>query len=96
MSRPTATGPERTGPAGLVSPAPEAEALKPFLISLAAGVLVGVLYALLNVRSPAPPLVALAGLLGILLGERAVSAARARLDPPTQIQGLAPPPGPVR
>jgi len=31
-----------------------------------------VIYSLLNVRSPAPPLVALVGLLGILLGEQVI------------------------
>jgi XapX domain-containing protein len=36
-------------------------------VSLAAGLL-GVIYSLLNVRSPAPLLVALLGLLGILIG----------------------------
>jgi XapX domain-containing protein len=35
-----------------------------YLVSLGAGLLVGVIYSLLNVRSPAPPLVALIGLLG--------------------------------
>lgn len=44
-----------------------------FLISLAVGILVGALYALLRVSSPAPPLVALAGLLGIVIGEQSVS-----------------------
>jgi XapX domain-containing protein len=44
--------------------------VKIYLISLAVGVLVGVIYALLNVRSPAPPVVALVGLLGILVGEQ--------------------------
>jgi XapX domain-containing protein len=43
-----------------------------YLISLAIGVAVGVLYVLLNVRSPAPPAVALAGLLGMLIGETAL------------------------
>lgn len=46
--------------------------MKIYLISLAAGVLVGVVYSLLNVRSPAPPLVALVGLLGILVGEQII------------------------
>ncbi|MDY0970028.1 DUF1427 family protein [Siccibacter turicensis] len=41
-----------------------------FLISAAAGVLIGMVYALLNVRSPAPPAIALTGLLGILIGEQ--------------------------
>jgi XapX domain-containing protein len=34
------------------------------------------IYSLLDVRSPAPPLVALVGLLGILLGEQVVPAAK--------------------
>jgi len=42
--------------------------VSPLLISLAAGVLIGLIYALLNVRSPAPPAVALVGLLGMILG----------------------------
>jgi XapX domain-containing protein len=42
--------------------------MKVYLVSLGAGLLVGVAYSLLNVRSPAPPVVALIGLLGILLG----------------------------
>lgn len=50
--------------------------MKPYLLSLAAGALVGVIYALLNVRSPAPPVVALVGLFGILLGEQAVPLAK--------------------
>jgi len=41
------------------------------LNSLAAGVLIGLLYALLKVRSPAPPALALIGLLGMLAGEQA-------------------------
>ena len=44
--------------------------MKIYLISLAVGLIVGVLYGVLNVRSPAPPVVALVGLLGILLGEQ--------------------------
>ena len=47
-----------------------------YLVSLGAGVLAGVLYGLLNVRSPAPPAIALVGLLGILLGEQAVPIAK--------------------
>jgi XapX domain-containing protein len=49
--------------------------MKPYLLSLAAGVLVGVIYALLRVRSPAPPAIALIGLLGILIGEQLVPVA---------------------
>ncbi len=40
-----------------------------YLISLAIGVAVGVLYGALDFRSPAPPLVALVGLLGMQAGE---------------------------
>jgi len=46
--------------------------MKLYILSLGAGLLVGVIYYLLGVRSPAPPLVALAGLLGILLGEQLI------------------------
>lgn len=44
--------------------------MKIYVLSLAVGLLVGVIYSLLNVRSPAPPVVALVGLLGILVGEQ--------------------------
>jgi XapX domain-containing protein len=46
--------------------------MKIYLLSAGAGILVGVIYSLLNVRSPAPPLVALVGLLGILIGEQVI------------------------
>lgn len=39
-----------------------------YLISLGAGILIGVFYALFRVRSPAPPGIALIGLLGMVLG----------------------------
>ena len=44
--------------------------MRAHLISLGAGLLVGIIYSLINVRSPAPPVVALVGLLGILVGEQ--------------------------
>ncbi len=50
--------------------------MKIYLLSLGVGLLVGVIYGLLNVRSPAPPVIALIGLLGILLGEQAVPLAK--------------------
>jgi XapX domain-containing protein len=50
--------------------------MKIYLLSLGAGLLVGVIYSLLNVRSPAPPVVALIGLLGILVGEQLVPLAK--------------------
>lgn len=50
--------------------------MKMYLMSLGAGLLVGIIYSLLNVRSPAPPVIALIGLLGILLGEQIVPLAK--------------------
>lgn len=50
--------------------------MKVYVLSLAVGLFVGVIYSLLNVRSPAPPLVALVGLLGILAGEQIVPIAK--------------------
>lgn len=47
-----------------------------YLLSLAAGVLVGVIYNLLDVRSPAPPAIALVGLLGMLAGEQLLPLSR--------------------
>jgi len=50
--------------------------MKVYLVSFGAGLLVGVVYSLLDVRSPAPPVVALIGLLGILLGEQIIPVGR--------------------
>jgi XapX domain-containing protein len=47
------------------------DVMKPYVVSVAAGVLVGLIYAFLKVRSPAPPAIALLGLLGMLIGEQA-------------------------
>ena len=58
--------------------------MKMYLAAAGAGLLVGVIYSLLQVRSPAPPLVALIGLLGILVGEQIVPVGRQMLA------GLAP------
>jgi XapX domain-containing protein len=44
--------------------------MKVYLFSLLAGLAVGAFYALIHVRSPAPPVVALLGLFGILVGEQ--------------------------
>ena len=51
-----------------------------YLVSLGAGLLVGVVYSMLNVRSPAPPLVALVGLLGILVGEQLIPVGKQLLS----------------
>ncbi|MBN3803837.1 XapX domain-containing protein [Paraburkholderia sp. Ac-20336] len=81
--------------------------MKSYLLSLAAGLLVGLVYSLLKVRSPAPPLIALVGLLGILIGEQALPTVKrlmsessaatnvhARSEQTTsgQVTGLAPRP----
>lgn len=60
--------------------------MKLYLMSLGAGLLVGVIYSLINVRSPAPPIVALLGLLGILIGEQLPPLLRGLWikDPPAQ------------
>lgn len=64
--------------------------MKPLIVALAVGLLVGALYGLLNVRSPAPPYVALLGLLGILLGEQGVQAIRQHLTPPSPVVAPTP------
>jgi XapX domain-containing protein len=55
--------------------------MKAHAISLGIGTLVGVIYALLQVKSPAPPVIALLGLLGMLGGEQAVLMVRRVLQP---------------
>jgi XapX domain-containing protein len=53
--------------------------MRSYLASLILGVAVGVIYGLVKVRSPAPPAIALLGLLGMLAGEQAVSLARSHV-----------------
>ena len=50
--------------------------MKLYVISLAVGLLVGIIYAVLQVRSPAPPAIALIGLLGMLIGEQIVPSVK--------------------
>ena len=59
-----------------------------YLVSTFMGPAVGMAYGLLQIRSPAPPLIALAGLLGMVLGEQAVDMAKRHFvpPPPTSIQ----------
>lgn len=57
--------------------------MKVYLLSLGAGLLVGVIYGLLGVRSPAPPVIALLGLLGILAGEQAAPLAKRLIQGPS-------------
>jgi XapX domain-containing protein len=47
--------------------------LKSYFMALAVGWLVGLIYRVSGIRSPAPPVVALVGLLGILAGESTMS-----------------------
>jgi len=59
--------------------------MKVYLVSLGLGLLVGIIYALFNVRSPAPPVIALVGLLGILAGEQIPQLVKRLLaDEPTR------------
>jgi XapX domain-containing protein len=46
--------------------------MRSYLASLFLGVAVGLVYGLVKVRSPAPPAIALLGLLGMLAGEQVV------------------------
>jgi XapX domain-containing protein len=47
------------------------------VVSLGVGLLAGVIYSLVRVRSPAPPAIALVGLLGMLAGEALIVAIKA-------------------
>lgn len=60
--------------------------MKPYLLSLGAGLLIGVIYSLIGVRSPAPPIVALIGLAGILAGEQILPFAKRLADPSATIR----------
>jgi XapX domain-containing protein len=44
--------------------------MKVLFISFVVGLGVGILYGLIRVKSPAPPIVALLGLLGMVIGEQ--------------------------
>lgn len=50
--------------------------LKSYAISLAVGLLAGILYGAMQVHSPAPPVIALLGLFGMLVGEQLIPLAR--------------------
>ncbi|MEV5343347.1 DUF1427 family protein [Streptomyces sp. NPDC052676] len=52
--------------------------LRAAAVSFAAGLLMGAVYWALDIVSPAPPLLGLTGLFGIVVGERAAHAVRAR------------------
>jgi len=44
--------------------------MKGMLISFGVGAFVGLLYGIIKVKSPAPPIIALLGLLGMVIGEQ--------------------------
>ena len=60
-----------------------------YLVSLLMGLVVGAVYGLVHVRSPAPPLIALVGLLGMVVGEQAVDLAKARFATPAMASAQA-------
>ena len=62
-----------------------------YIISLGVGFGVGLLYWLLKVQSPAPPLIALAGLLGMVLGEHAIPVVKAQFFTQTAAAQVAEP-----
>jgi XapX domain-containing protein len=54
--------------------------VKSYFFSLLAGILAGAVYRAIGVHSPAPPVVALAGLLGMLAGEQILPVAQRLLS----------------
>ena len=63
-----------------------------YVVSLLMGLIVGVVYALVQVRSPAPPLIALVGLLGMVLGgNRLPTSPERHFRPPPQASAGQPP-----
>jgi XapX domain-containing protein len=55
-----------------------------YLVSLVMGPAVGAAYGLVQVRSPAPPIIALVGLFGMVFGEQAVDLAKRHFVQPAQ------------
>jgi XapX domain-containing protein len=56
-------------------------AVTAILVSLTMGLAVGIAYGVSGIRSPAPPLIALVGLQGMVLGEQAVTMTKAHFFP---------------
>lgn len=65
--------------------------MKPYLLSLGAGLVIGIVYSLMGVRSPAPPVIALIGLAGILAGEQIIPLAKRLAAPATSASTQAEP-----
>ena len=66
--------------------------MRGYLVSLLMGLAVGAAYGLVQVRSPAPPMIALVGLFGMVLGEQAIGMAKRHFAPPAKssIQARSP------
>jgi XapX domain-containing protein len=62
-----------------------------YIVSLLMGLIVGAVYGLVQVRSPAPPLIAPVGLLGMVIGEQAIEMAKRHFQPPPQTSTAQPP-----
>ncbi|HTI16887.1 MAG TPA: DUF1427 family protein [Trinickia sp.] len=50
--------------------------MKSYLVAIVVGLAVGMIYGAVNVKSPAPSIIAIVGLLGMLAGEHAITFAR--------------------
>ncbi|ARN23378.1 hypothetical protein A4W93_27680 [Piscinibacter gummiphilus] len=72
--------------------------MRAYLLSLLLGVLVGLIYAWFGIRSPAPPTIALVGLLGMLIGEQTPAVLERLSTPPSSVAVVHPAdaPGPDR
>ena len=55
-----------------------------YLVSLLMGLAVGAVYGVVQVSSPAPPMIALVGLFGMVLGQQAIDMAKRHFVPPAQ------------
>jgi XapX domain-containing protein len=64
--------------------------MKAYLLSMGAGLLIGAIYSVMGVRSPAPPVIALIGLAGILLGEQLFPLAKTALIRAEQTTSIQP------
>ncbi len=64
--------------------------MKIYIVSIVLGLIVGAFYALANVRSPAPPPVALVGLFAIFVGQQLMTPLIARFHAPVVSENPAP------
>jgi XapX domain-containing protein len=63
--------------------------MKVYLVSLSLGLFVGAIYGFFGVRSPAPPVIALVGLFGMLLGEQIANWAQTHMFDASAITHIA-------